>query len=65
MDTPTSPEQTPAVPNSVHRNASWGAIIAIVIILAMIVIGAFYAWGQRIDEERVTTLPATTATTTY
>jgi hypothetical protein len=37
---------------TVHRNASWGAIISITIILAMVIIGAFYAWGQRISEER-------------
>jgi len=36
----------------VHRNASWGAIISITIILAMVIIGAFYSWGQRIDEQR-------------
>jgi hypothetical protein len=39
------------------KNASWGAIISIIVILAMIVIGAFYAWGKRVDEERVTTQP--------
>jgi len=37
--------------NTVTKNASWGAIISIVIILAMVIIGAFYAWGQRISEE--------------
>ena len=39
-------------PQSVHRNASWGALISITIILAMVIIGAFYAWGQRISENR-------------
>ena len=38
--------------HTVHRNASWGAVISIVIILAMVIIGAFYSWGQRISEEK-------------
>ena len=37
---------------SVHRNGSWGALISITIILAMVIIGAFYSWGQRIAEQR-------------
>jgi hypothetical protein len=45
-----SSEETP-VP-TVHRNASWGAIISITIILAMVIVGAFYSWGQRIAEQR-------------
>jgi hypothetical protein len=58
MDTPNTPENT-ATPGLVvppkplvHKNASWSAIISIIIILAMVIIGAFYAWGQRISEER-------------
>ncbi len=31
---------------------SWGTAIAIVIIVAMVVVGAFYAWGKRVAEER-------------
>jgi hypothetical protein len=31
---------------------SWGALISIVIIVLMIVVGAFYAWGKRIAEEQ-------------
>jgi len=30
---------------------SWGAIISIIIIVCMIIIGAFYAWGERITNE--------------
>ncbi len=51
MDTPTQPDST-NTKDSIHKNASWGAVTSIVIILAMVVVGAFYAWGQRIDEER-------------
>jgi len=45
---------------------SWGALIAIVVIMAIVVVGAFYAWGKRIAEEQQT-LPAAvidTGTTT-
>jgi hypothetical protein len=45
---------------SVHRDASWGAIISLVVILVMIVVGAFYAWGQRVAQEH--NLPATSTT---
>lgn len=31
---------------------SWGAVISIVVIVLMIVIGAFYSWGKRINEQR-------------
>ncbi|MBA3789450.1 hypothetical protein H0X32_03630 [Patescibacteria group bacterium] len=51
MDTTPTPEKTSPNPPSPHKNASWGAILSIVVILAMIVIGAFYAWGKRIAEE--------------
>ncbi len=54
-DTPASEKvdstQQPA--QTVHRNASWGAIISITIILAMVIVGAFYSWGQRIAEQKV------------
>lgn len=29
---------------------SWGVVISIVVIVLMIVIGAFYAWGERISQ---------------
>jgi hypothetical protein len=32
---------------------SWGAIISIIIIVLMIIIGAFYAWGRRVAEQNV------------
>jgi uncharacterized protein HemX len=46
VDSTQQPAQT------VHRNASWGAIISITIILAMVIVGAFYSWGQRIAEQK-------------
>ena len=38
---------------------SWGALISIVVIVLMIIIGAFYAWGKRIAETNVP--PSTTS----
>ena len=39
------------------KNASWGAILSIVVILAMIVIGATYSWDKRTDEQHAVTPP--------
>lgn len=41
---------------------SWGTVISIIVIVLMIIIGAFYAWGQRIAEENALTAPAATST---
>jgi hypothetical protein len=38
----------PGVPSPAQQ--SWGAVISIVIIVLMVIIGAFYAWGQRIAQ---------------
>lgn len=35
-----------------HQNGSWRAVITLLIIVGVIVIGAFYMWGERISEER-------------
>lgn len=34
------------------RNASWGTMIVIVVILTMIVTAALYSWGERVAEEK-------------
>lgn len=39
----------PAVPSAAQQ--SWGVVISIVVIVLMIIIGAFYSWGKRIAEE--------------
>jgi uncharacterized protein HemX len=64
--TPVSPEQasvtSPGVPTPApiitpppapepKKGNSWGAIISIVILLALVVFGALYVWGQRISDE--------------
>ena len=32
---------------------SWGAMISIIVIVLMIVIGAFYSWGKRVSETNI------------
>jgi hypothetical protein len=43
------PEQTIS-PLPSPKAQSWGAVISIIVIVLMIIIGAFYAWGQRIAQ---------------
>lgn len=53
-------ETTPPTPNPINQNfpapvpskkqQSWGTVISIIVIVLMIIIGAFYAWGKRIAE---------------
>jgi hypothetical protein len=40
-----------------RKQQSWGAVISIVIIILMIVIGAFYAWGERVSKEQPLPVP--------
>ena len=42
---------TPGNPSP--KQQSWGVVISIVVIVSMIVIGAFYVWGKRIAENQV------------
>ncbi len=42
-----------------RKAQSWGAIISIVIIVLMVIIGAFYSWGNRIAQENAFNAPAT------
>lgn len=53
--TPEIPTKTPKpiIPMPTPRQQSWGAVISIVVIVLMILIGAFYAWGKRISEGNV------------
>lgn len=40
----------PMVKTPSAKQQSWGTVISIAIIVAMVVVGAFYAWGKRIAE---------------
>ena len=42
-----------------RKAQSWGALISIIIIVLMIIIGAFYSWGKRIAEVNVPIEPST------
>ena len=55
METAPLKELPVGVPS--HTQQQWGVIISIVIIVLMIVIGAFYAWGKRISQEKALTTP--------
>lgn len=43
----------PMVKSPSPKQQSWGALISIVLIVLMVVVGAFYAWGERIASERL------------
>lgn len=46
----------PGIPTPAQQ--SWGTLVAIIVIVMMIVVGAFYAWGERIAQDQdVMTLP--------
>lgn len=34
------------------KQQSWGTVVSIIIIMLMIIIGAFYTWGKKLAEER-------------
>ena len=48
MNEPILPSGTPS-----PKAQSWGALISIIVIVLMIVIGAFYAWEKRTAETKV------------
>ncbi len=37
-----------------HARGSAGSVIGILLIVFLLVVGAFYVWGQRLSEERAT-----------
>lgn len=44
------------------RQQSYGAIISIIIIVAVIVVGAFYTWGKRLAKDEAAAAQSTTQT---
>lgn len=51
MEPDTAPQPAPEAPKPAP---SYGGILAIVLVLALIVVGAFYVWGERISETGLT-----------
>lgn len=49
----TAPETILGIPSP--KQQQWGVVISIVIIVLMVIIGAFYAWGQRIAQNQYPT----------
>lgn len=54
---PPGETPTPGVPS--QKQQQWGVLISIVVIVLMIIIGAFYAWGKRVAQENVLITPTT------
>ena len=56
--TPPVPTTTPqpGVPSPAAQ--SWGVVISIVVIVSMIIIGAFYTWGKRVAEQKQLSAPS-------
>lgn len=59
METELLPPGTAQPPMPSPKQQSWGALISIVIIVLMVIIGAFYSWGKRIAQEQI---PAASST---
>lgn len=55
-------QNTSPVPELQKKNASYGALISIIIILAIVTVGAFYSWGKRLEQNQPVTLPEVTET---
>ncbi len=51
-DAPAAFGNAPMVQLPSRKQQSWGALISIFIIVCMIIIGAFYAWGERIADRQ-------------
>lgn len=52
MDEPTVVETTHTPGKT---NASWGAVIGVILVLALLIVGAFYFWGKRVSESTMNT----------
>ena len=65
----TAPETdatpAPIIKPPTPKQQSWGTIASLVIIVAMIVVGALYSWGKRIAEEKALLEQLKTETQTY
>ena len=52
--TPEAPAPAPApmMPTEPKKNPAYGTILGIVLIVVILVVGAFYVWGKRLAEEQ-------------
>lgn len=48
-------ESAPVIGMPSPKQQQWGVVVSIVIIVLMVIIGAFYAWGERIAENKTFT----------
>ena len=48
----------PGIPS--QKQQSWGVLISIVVIVLMVIIGAFYAWGKRVAQDNAPVSPPAT-----
>lgn len=58
MENGIPPTPQPGTPSQAQQQ--WGVVISIVVIVTMIIVGAFYAWGKRISEEQILPTSITT-----
>ncbi|MCX6786404.1 MAG: hypothetical protein NTU85_01115 [Candidatus Kaiserbacteria bacterium] len=59
---PTNNPLPPTIPSPMpsQKAQSWGTLLAIVVIVLMVIVGAFYAWGKRIAEQNTYAVPTAT-----
>lgn len=55
----------PIIKPRTPEQQSFGTIFALVVIIAMIVVGALYAWGKRIAEQQAIEAEAAAKNQTY
>ncbi|MEK7079863.1 MAG: hypothetical protein AAB901_01080 [Patescibacteria group bacterium] len=59
VSTPIVPMVTTPAPTSPKSGGSWSGLIGILLIVCVITVGAFYAWGERMALQETTTPPDT------
>lgn len=52
MNDPILSPTEPVLHKESQEHGSIGSVLAILLIVILLVIGAFYVWGQRISEQR-------------
>lgn len=50
MEQHQEPTNRPGVPSPAQQQ--WGALISMIVIVLMVIVGAFYAWNKRVAEQR-------------